>query len=64
MNVGRPSAAIRFLDDQTGIIILNLVGEGKSEIRALHTTDGGQTWEHHLLPLELGEFILLKTLSI
>lgn len=54
MNVGYPSAAIRFLDDQHGIVILNLAGGGKGELRALNTADGGQTWEHYTLPLELG----------
>jgi photosystem II stability/assembly factor-like uncharacterized protein len=39
-----PSAAIRFFDADNGLIVLSLVGGGKSAVVALHTTDGGATW--------------------
>jgi photosystem II stability/assembly factor-like uncharacterized protein len=54
MNVGGQSAAIRFLDDDHGMVILNLAGGGKSKLLALVTSDGGQTWEHDIVPVGLG----------
>jgi photosystem II stability/assembly factor-like uncharacterized protein len=55
---GRPAAAMRFMDEENGIIILNLSGSGRGELIALHTNDGGQTWERHLLPLNPGAVYL------
>jgi photosystem II stability/assembly factor-like uncharacterized protein len=55
---GRPAAAMRFLDGENGIIILNLAGAGRGELLALHTADGGQTWDRHLLPLNPGAVYL------
>ncbi len=57
---GRPAAAMRFLDEQNGIIVINLSGAGIGEILALHTADGGQRWERHLLPLNPGAVYLSR----
>ena len=53
-----PSAAIRFLDDDHGMVILNIAGGGRSKLVALITSDGGQTWEHDSVPVELGLLFL------
>lgn len=53
-----PAAAVKFTDDENGVVILTLAGGGKSKILALHTSDGGQTWEHHDVPTELGAIYL------
>lgn len=58
MRVGQTSAAIRFLDKEKGVVIMNLGGNFKSAVVAMHTTDGGQSWEHHLLPVDLGGLFL------
>lgn len=58
MNLGGPSAAIRFLDNEHGIVILNLAGGGKSKLLAFLTSDGGQTWEHAIVPVGLGVLFL------
>jgi photosystem II stability/assembly factor-like uncharacterized protein len=58
MDLNYPSAAIRFMDDENGVVVMNLAGGGKSELLALHTADGGQTWEHHVLPVGLGVLYL------
>jgi photosystem II stability/assembly factor-like uncharacterized protein len=39
-----PSAAIRFFDADNGLVVLSLVGGGKSIVVGLRTTDGGETW--------------------
>jgi photosystem II stability/assembly factor-like uncharacterized protein len=54
MDLTLPSAAVRFVDDQNGLIILNLAGGGKSDLCVLNTNDGGQTWERESLPAGLG----------
>ena len=53
-----PEAAVKFTDDENGVAILVLAGGGKSNLLALHTSDGGQTWEHHDVPTELGAIYL------
>ena len=53
-----PAAAVKFTDKENGVIILALAGGGKSKILAMHTPDGGQTWEHHDVPTELGAIYL------
>jgi photosystem II stability/assembly factor-like uncharacterized protein len=58
MSLGTPSAVVHFLDEESGVVILNLAGGGKSEVVALHTTDGGEQWERHLLPVGLGAFFM------
>ncbi len=55
---GRPSVVMRFLDEQNGIIVVNLFGAGVGKLLALHTADGGQTWEQHLIPLNPGAVYL------
>ena len=58
-NIGRtPTAAVNFTDEENGVVILTLAGGGKSKILAMHTSDGGQTWEHHDVPTELGSIYL------
>jgi photosystem II stability/assembly factor-like uncharacterized protein len=44
LSIDRPSAAIRFFDADNGLVVLSLVGGGKSIVAALRTTDGGETW--------------------
>jgi photosystem II stability/assembly factor-like uncharacterized protein len=39
-----PTAAIRFFDADNGVIVLSLVGGGRSSVVALRTMDGGETW--------------------
>jgi photosystem II stability/assembly factor-like uncharacterized protein len=58
MDLNFPSAAIRFMGDDNGVVVMNLAGGGKSELLALHTADGGQTWKHHVLPVGLGVLYL------
>lgn len=52
MNV--PSAAIRFMDNEHGAVIMSLAGGGRGELLALHTSDGGETWEHDVVPVGVG----------
>ena len=58
MSFGRPSAAIRFSDENNGLVVLNLAGGGESEAVALHTTDGGETWDRYVLPVKMGPVYL------
>ena len=58
MSFGRPSAAIRFIDEKNGLVVLNLAGGGASEVVALHTIDGGETWERYVLPAKIGPVYL------
>jgi len=53
-----PSAAIRFLDEHCGIGILGLAGDGRSEVWAMRTMDGGQSWDHESVPVSIGQFYL------
>lgn len=55
-----PSAALRFLDSEHGMVVLNLAGGGKSELLCLHTADGGSSWERERLPSELGILYLSR----
>jgi photosystem II stability/assembly factor-like uncharacterized protein len=43
------SAAVRFLDADRGIVVLNLEDEPQSW--AMRTTDGGQTWQRERVPI-------------
>lgn len=58
MDLNYPSAAIRFMDNDNGLVIMNLAGGGKSELLSLHTSDGGETWEPTILPVKLGSVYL------
>ena len=55
---GRPPSAVQFQDPDNGIIILAMAGRGNTQFLALHTEDGGQSWERHDLPLNLGPVYL------
>jgi photosystem II stability/assembly factor-like uncharacterized protein len=46
--------AIRFFDAEHGLIVLSLVGGGRSKVVALRTADGGQTWAEEVVPAEIG----------
>jgi len=43
-----PQAAVRFVDADSGLVVLGLTG--KTGMIALHTTDGGKTWNEESLP--------------
>jgi photosystem II stability/assembly factor-like uncharacterized protein len=43
---GTPTAAMRFLDDQRGIVVYQIA----RQVWAAQSTDGGQTWQHELIP--------------
>jgi len=53
-----PTAAMRFWEADCGTIVLGLAGAGKSEVRAMHTMDGGRTWERERVPVSIGQFYL------
>lgn len=57
-SMGIASAAVRFSDNDNGIVVVNLAGGGKSDLVALHSADGGQTWTQHDVPTELGSVYL------
>ena len=49
------SSAMRFIDRETGVIVMSLLGENKeSALVALRTTDGGLTWTDERLLEKLG----------
>jgi photosystem II stability/assembly factor-like uncharacterized protein len=48
------SVAMRFLDADHGVIVLNLIGGGDNKVVALRTADGGQTWQEESVPAEIG----------
>jgi len=49
------AAALRFLDQDTAVLVLSLLGEDKeSSLVALRTTDGGQTWKDEVLLEKMG----------
>jgi photosystem II stability/assembly factor-like uncharacterized protein len=59
MPITLSTAAIRFFDADRGLIVLNLIGdEGKTKVVALHTADGGQTWEDEVVTSEIGNLHL------
>lgn len=58
MKMGLSSAAIRFTDADSGVVILNTAGGGNSALLALHTEDGGLTWDEYVIPAELGSVYL------
>ncbi len=51
--VETPQAAIRFTDASNGLVVLGL--EGKSNLIALRTADGGKTWKEESVPAKLGK---------
>jgi photosystem II stability/assembly factor-like uncharacterized protein len=49
------AAAMRFLDQDTAVLVISLLGENKeSALVALRTTDGGQTWTDETLLEKMG----------
>jgi hypothetical protein len=44
---------VRFFDAENGLVVLGLFGE--SEMTALRTSDGGETWEAERLPVGMGK---------
>lgn len=46
-----PQAAVRFTDDNNGLVVLGLTG--KTSMIALRTADGGKTWKEEVLPAKL-----------
>jgi hypothetical protein len=49
------AAALRFLDEDTAVLVINLLGENKeTALVALRTIDGGQTWTDEVLLEKLG----------
>jgi photosystem II stability/assembly factor-like uncharacterized protein len=48
-DLASPTAAIRFLDANHGMVILSLIGGGERETLAMYTSDGGRTWEEQSL---------------
>ena len=49
------AAAMRFLDEDTAVLVMSLLGENKeSALMALRTTDGGQTWTAETLLEKMG----------
>jgi hypothetical protein len=54
-----PSAAVRFSDENCGTVILGLAGDGKSEVWAMRTTNGGQSWDHESVPVSIGQLRLI-----
>jgi photosystem II stability/assembly factor-like uncharacterized protein len=47
-----PQAAVRFIDADSGLIVLGL--SGRTGMVALRTADGGKTWKEESLPAKLG----------
>ena len=54
------AAAVRFLDADQGFVVLSLVGGMDNKLVALHTADGGQTWEEQPIPAEIGKPYLTR----
>jgi len=53
-----PCAVVRFSDENCGTVILGLAGNGKSEVWAMRTANGGQSWNHESVPVSIGQFYL------
>lgn len=61
MPIALSTAAMRFFDADRGLIVLNLIGdEGKTKVVALHTADGGQTWEDEVVTSDIGSLHLSR----
>ena len=52
--------AIRFMDADNGIVIVNIFGGGDSKVIALTTSDGGQAWQEEIVPATLGSTYLTR----
>ena len=54
-------AAMRFADEQHGMIVISSSPYGKNEpVIAFHTSDGGETWASELLPVLAGPVYLAR----
>jgi len=53
-----PCAVVRFSDENCGMVILGLAGDGKSEVWAMRTANGGQSWDQENVPVSIGQFYL------
>lgn len=51
---GLASAAMRFFDRDSGIVIMSLMGEGAGQLVGLRTADGGQTWQEERISSGIG----------
>ncbi|MBN1221366.1 MAG: hypothetical protein JXM69_20750 [Anaerolineae bacterium] len=59
MPIALSTATMRFFDADHGLIVLNLMsGEGETKVVALHTADGGQTWEDEVVTNDIGNLHL------
>jgi photosystem II stability/assembly factor-like uncharacterized protein len=54
------SAAMRFTDENHGLIALNIIGKGSGRTFVLRTKDGGETWMNEPLPVDMGMFHLTR----
>jgi photosystem II stability/assembly factor-like uncharacterized protein len=53
-------AAIRFSDQDNGLVALSLLVDGGSRTVALRTDDGGASWTEEELPLPMGSFYITR----
>jgi len=53
-----PCAVVRFSDEHCGTVIMGLAGDGESEVWAMRTTNGGQSWDQGNVPVSIGQFYL------
>jgi hypothetical protein len=49
-----PVAAMRFFDSQQGMIVITAIVDGKAQVTAFHTRNGGQTWTREIVPAGYG----------
>ncbi|MBN2388322.1 MAG: hypothetical protein JXB85_15000 [Anaerolineales bacterium] len=54
------SAALRFSDDDHGLVAVSLLAEGQTRTLVLRTADGGLTWTEESLPVPAGMFHLSR----
>jgi len=54
------SAVVRFTDALHGVIVLNMIGGGEGQVRAVRTVDGGATWTEEPIPVPMGMFHLSR----
>ena len=53
-------AAIRFTDQNHGLVTMSLLVDGGSRTVALHTDDGGANWTEEELPVPMGTFHITR----
>jgi photosystem II stability/assembly factor-like uncharacterized protein len=47
------TAAIRFADENNGLVATSVSGDGGSECVIMRTSDGGKTWQKETLPIKM-----------